>query len=252
MEIAIIAVFVLGYAFIAFEHSVRIDKAATALLTGTLCWTLFVLGADGPPAHLAEAFAHAGEGGLKAFFEHQLMHHVQEIASILFFLLGAMTIVELVDAHQGFKAITDKIGTRNKVKLLWIISIITFFLSSVAGLRAGHPGLLYATTKGAIVQMTRAMAGHHGADNIRVNAVAPGYVYTPMVASRGMTEELRQQRAQSGMLKSEGSAWDVAEAACFLASAAARWITGQTLPVDAGRSAGNASGASPKPEGALR
>lgn len=76
-------------------------------------------------------------------------------------------------------------------------------LSSVAGLRAGHPGLLYATTKGAIVQMTRAMAGHHGADNIRVNAVAPGYVYTPMVASRGMTEELRQQRAQSGMLKTE-------------------------------------------------
>jgi len=125
-------------------------------------------------------------------------------------------------------------------------------LSSVAGLRAGHPGLLYATTKGAIVQMTRAMAGHHGADNIRVNAVAPGYVYTPMVASRGMTEELRQQRAQSGMLKIEGSAWDVAEAACFLASPAARWITGQTLPVDAGRSAGNAAGASPKPAGALR
>jgi NAD(P)-dependent dehydrogenase (short-subunit alcohol dehydrogenase family) len=125
-------------------------------------------------------------------------------------------------------------------------------LSSVAGLRAGHPGLLYATTKGAIVQMTRAMAGHHGADNIRVNAVAPGYVYTPMVASRGMTDELRQQRAQSGMLKTEGSAWDVAEAACFLASPAARWITGQTLPVDAGRSAGNAAGASPKPAGALR
>lgn len=131
MEFAIIAVFVLGYAFIAFEHSVRIDKAATALLTGTICWTLFVLGSDGPPAHLADAFAHAGEGGLKAFFEHQLMHHVQEIASILFFLLGAMTIVELVDAHQGFKVITDKIGTRNKVKLLWIISIFTFFLSSV-------------------------------------------------------------------------------------------------------------------------
>ena len=69
-----------------------------------------------------------------------------------------------------------------------------FFYKSVARTnsllcppRAGHPGLLYATTKGAIVQMTRAMAGHHGADNIRVNAVAPGYVYTPMVASRGMT-----------------------------------------------------------------
>ncbi|MBP0466398.1 SDR family oxidoreductase [Roseomonas sp. PWR1] len=121
-------------------------------------------------------------------------------------------------------------------------------LASIAGLQGGHPGLLYATTKGAIVQMTRAMAAHHGGDLVRVNAVAPGYVYTPMVASRGMSEELRQQRANSGLLKVEGTAWDVAEAACFLASQSARWITGVTLPVDAGRSAGNV-GATPKPSG---
>ena len=124
-------------------------------------------------------------------------------------------------------------------------------LASVAGLQGGHPGLLYATTKGAIVQMTRAMAAHHGGDLIRVNAVAPGYVYTPMVASRGMSDELREQRATAGLLKVEGSAWDVAEAACFLASPAARWITGVTLPVDAGRSAGNV-GATPKPSGMAR
>lgn len=124
-------------------------------------------------------------------------------------------------------------------------------LASVAGLLGGHPGLLYATTKGAIVQMTRAMAAHHGGDLIRVNAVAPGYVYTPMVASRGMSEELRRQRATAGLLKVEGSAWDVAEAACFLASPAARWITGVTLPVDAGRSAGNV-GATPAPSGLAR
>jgi NAD(P)-dependent dehydrogenase (short-subunit alcohol dehydrogenase family) len=124
-------------------------------------------------------------------------------------------------------------------------------LASIAGLQGGHPGLLYATTKGAIVQMTRAMAAHHGPDLIRVNAVAPGYVYTPMVASRGMSEELRQQRANAGLLKVEGTAWDVAEAACFLASPAARWITGVTLPVDAGRSAGNV-GATPKPSGLTR
>ncbi len=83
-------------------------------------------------------------------------------------------------------------------------------MASIAGVQGGHPGLLYATTKGAIVQMTRAMAAHHGGDLIRVNAVAPGYVYTPMVASRGMSEELRQQRANAGLLKVEGSAWDVA------------------------------------------
>lgn len=124
-------------------------------------------------------------------------------------------------------------------------------LASIAGLQGGHPGLLYATTKGAIVQMTRAMAAHHGGDLIRVNAVAPGYVYTPMVASRGMSDELREQRATAGLLKVEGSAWDVAEAACFLASPAARWITGVTLPVDAGRSAGNV-GATPKPSGMAR
>ncbi|CAH0303133.1 SDR family NAD(P)-dependent oxidoreductase [Roseomonas sp. CECT 9278] len=124
-------------------------------------------------------------------------------------------------------------------------------LASIAGLQGGHPGLLYATTKGAIVQMTRAMAAHHGGDLVRVNAVAPGYVYTPMVASRGMSDELRQQRANAGLLKIEGSAWDVAEAACFLASPAARWITGVTLPVDAGRSAGNV-GATPKPSGLVR
>ena len=124
-------------------------------------------------------------------------------------------------------------------------------LASIAGLQGGHPGLLYATTKGAVVQMTRAMAAHHGGDLIRVNAIAPGYVYTPMVASRGMSDELREQRATAGLLKVEGSAWDVAEAACFLASPAARWITGVTLPVDAGRSAGNV-GATPRPSGLAR
>ncbi len=123
-------------------------------------------------------------------------------------------------------------------------------LASVAGLQGGHPGLLYPTSKGAIVQMTRAMASHHGADLIRVNAVAPGYVYTPMVASR-MSEEQRNHRATAGMLKVEGSAWDVAEATCFLASPAARWITGVTLPVDAGRTSGQAS-ASPRPSGLAR
>ncbi len=108
-----IAVFVIGYIAIAFEHPFKIDKAASALITGVLVWTFFVLsGAD------------------QHFIEEELLHHLSEISSILFFLLGAMTIVELVDAHEGFAIITDKIRTKNKVKLLWIVSVLTFFFSA--------------------------------------------------------------------------------------------------------------------------
>ena len=108
-----IVVFVLGYAAIAFEHPIKIDKAASALITGVLVWTLFVF--TGADTH---------------FIEEELLHHLSEISSILFFLLGAMTIVELVDAHEGFAIITDKITTTKKVRLLWIISVLTFFFSA--------------------------------------------------------------------------------------------------------------------------
>ena len=138
MEFIILSVFVLGYFFIALEHNFKIDKAASALLTGTLCWGLFVMGTHVIPAHLAEDFAHFQESftgigplALHSFFEHRLLHHMQEISSILFFLLGAMTIVELVDAHEGFSVITDKIKTRKKTYLIWILSILTFFFSAV-------------------------------------------------------------------------------------------------------------------------
>jgi Na+/H+ antiporter NhaD/arsenite permease-like protein len=133
MEYIVLTVFVLGYLGIAMEHPIKIDKAASALLIGTLCWALFVLGFSEVPAHLAEEFqTFSAEGGLlSGFYEHRLLHHISEIAGILFFLLGAMTIVELVDAHEGFAVITNRIKTRNKVKLLWVVGIITFFLSSV-------------------------------------------------------------------------------------------------------------------------
>lgn len=113
--IAIISIlFVLGYAAIALEHPIRINKAATALITATLCWAVYAL---------ASANRHAVVEGLET--------QLGEVAGILFFLLGAMTIVELIDAHDGFEIITSRIHTTNKRKMLWIIAIISFFLSAV-------------------------------------------------------------------------------------------------------------------------
>ena len=135
MDYILLVVFVLGYLGIALEHKIKVDKAASALLTGTLLWGLFVTGYHIVPGHLAEMFsafsAEGGHGSLSVFYEHRLLHHMQEISSILFFLLGAMTIVELVDAHEGFRVITDRINTNSKVKLMWIICILTFFFSAV-------------------------------------------------------------------------------------------------------------------------
>lgn len=111
-------------------------------------------------------------------------------------------------------------------------------IASVAGLLGSlGAGLLYQTSKGAVVNMTRAMATQHAAQGIRVNCVAPGMVYTPMVYAQGMSPELRDARRKRSLLQTEGSGWDVGEAVVFLLSDAARWITGVVLPVDAGTTA---------------
>jgi len=110
-------------------------------------------------------------------------------------------------------------------------------IASVAGLLGGTPSLLYPTSKGAVVNMTRAMAAHHGLEGIRVNCVAPGMVYTPMVAGR-MTPAARDERRKRSLLHTEGSGWDVGHAVAYLASDEARWVTGVILPVDAGATAG--------------
>lgn len=115
MEIAVLVVFLIGYVMIATEHSIKIDKAATALFTGVVTWALYMLGQSATPlVHL----------------EGNLAHHVEEISSILLFLMGAMTIVEIVDAHDGFTIITNRITAKKKIHLLWILSFITFFLSA--------------------------------------------------------------------------------------------------------------------------
>jgi len=135
-----ILVFVLGYLAIALEHPLKIDKAAPALLIGSLLWVVYILDAHhilglGFSASWKEFLInHPHENnieGMREFIvEHEIIQHIGEIGEILFFLLGAMTIVEIVDQHQGFKIITDKIKTTHKVKLLWILSFITFFMSA--------------------------------------------------------------------------------------------------------------------------
>ncbi|KAH4015970.1 hypothetical protein HBI09_204250 [Parastagonospora nodorum] len=110
-------------------------------------------------------------------------------------------------------------------------------MGSVAGLKGGTPHLLYPTSKGAVVNMTRAMSAHHAADGIRVNCVCPGMLYTPMLYAGGMSEEAREARRKRSLLGTEGTAWDAACAVAFLASDHARWITGAILPVDAGTTA---------------
>jgi Na+/H+ antiporter NhaD/arsenite permease-like protein len=147
-----------GYLAIALEHPLKIDKAPTALFMGATLWALYALnGADilqlghslswehfMQSNNLTGLFTSFQQGTLSGhdlqhFYHsvtefithHELLEHLADISAILFFLLGAMTIVEIVDQHEGFKIITDKIKTTNKVKLLWILSVLTFFMSAV-------------------------------------------------------------------------------------------------------------------------
>jgi len=146
MFILMVVVFVLGYTAIALEHPIKVDKAASALLIGSLTWVIYILGAhdildlgfsrawNDFKATIPEGMLSNPEKAheyIQDFIVHkEILHHLGEISQILFFLLGAMTIVEIVDQYQGFKVITDKIKTTNKVKLLWILSFLTFFMSA--------------------------------------------------------------------------------------------------------------------------
>ncbi|WP_096892375.1 sodium:proton antiporter NhaD [Candidatus Scalindua japonica] len=181
MFFLMIAVFVIGYLAIALEHTIKVDKAATALITGALCWGIYSFAPDivlhynsqesinviaqseQTPPWLKEYLSHetinrsiddrygstpniikrkrlhipihqfpAEETPeiLHGYIEHSITHTLSEVAAILFFLLCAMTIVEVIDAHEGFRIITDFIKTTSKVKLMWIVGLITFFFSA--------------------------------------------------------------------------------------------------------------------------
>jgi Na+/H+ antiporter NhaD/arsenite permease-like protein len=148
METIIIIVFVIGYLCIAFEHPIKVNKTASAILTGVLCWTLFMLSQPSETVTTSEHYKSfiehitIEEGAAKVatlsqveiyreFVLSQLGEHLDSIAQILFFLMGAMTIVELVDAHHGFRFITDRIRTKDAKRLLWIVCWVAFFLSAV-------------------------------------------------------------------------------------------------------------------------
>jgi Na+/H+ antiporter NhaD/arsenite permease-like protein len=122
MFLTLILVFVVGYASIALEHPLMINKSASALFLAVLMWILLMAGGSTLLPHIPHP---------QLFLKDELLRHLGEIAEILFFLVGAMTIVELIDSHEGFRIITDRITTRNKVKLLWILGFITFFMSAV-------------------------------------------------------------------------------------------------------------------------
>ncbi len=134
-----ILVFILGYGFIVLEHVSKINKAAVALFTGAILWTLLSMGAK-PILSLQESvmwLEYSKHITLNAttmqefITHHALFEHLGEISSIVFFLMGAMTIVEVVDRYQGFRIITEKIDSSNRTKLLWVICILTFFMSAI-------------------------------------------------------------------------------------------------------------------------
>lgn len=121
MLTAIVLCFIIGYLTIVFEHPLRLDKSVPALLMGSLIWAIIAVGHLPIVGHTHELTS----------TEDGLLHHLGKTAEILVFLLGAMTIVELVDLHKGFTVITDQIKTRNKFKLLVILCVLAFFLSAV-------------------------------------------------------------------------------------------------------------------------
>ncbi len=115
----IMIIFVLGYCAIAFEHNIGVNKAAAALLTAVACWVLLAF----QPSSLV--------GGSAVHVVESLGHHLEGIAQIVFFLIGAMCIVQLMEVHGGFQVVADVMRTRNKRRLLWTVSLTTFFLSAV-------------------------------------------------------------------------------------------------------------------------
>ncbi len=138
MEIFIIIIFILGYLAITLEHSLKLDKLIPALIMMAVCWALVAFGIEGftqwfdSGEHaLVEGFGAMGIEAKHHLMEETLLHHLGKTAEILFFLLGAMTIVEIIDHFDGFSTFKRYIKTKNKKRLLWIFTILAFILSAI-------------------------------------------------------------------------------------------------------------------------
>ncbi|MBK7790033.1 MAG: sodium:proton antiporter NhaD [Saprospiraceae bacterium] len=137
MTTTIILLFVIGYLFIVFEHPLKLDKTVSALLTGSIMWAALSLGYHGGSVDLIDSHGHIFNAStgmteqLEEGFTGTLLHHIGKIAEILIFLIGAMTIVEIIDLHRGFEVLKGMVHTKSKKRLLWITGILGFVLSSI-------------------------------------------------------------------------------------------------------------------------
>ena len=138
MEALIILIFVLGYLAITLEHNLKLDKLIPALAMMAICWALIAFGIDGyatwfdsAKGALVEGFSAFSHDEKMHLMEETLLHHLGKTAEIIVFLLGAMTIVEIIDYFNGFATIKSFVGTKKKSKLLWIFSFLAFILSAI-------------------------------------------------------------------------------------------------------------------------
>ena len=131
MEAWIIAIFFIGYLCITTEHQIKVDKTISALAMAVICWTILKVFNLDVLEVLNGVLVPVDIANNSNAIDEALRHHLAETSEILFFLIGAMTIVEIIDMHRGFEIIKRMIRTRSKVKLLWIIGVIAFFLSAI-------------------------------------------------------------------------------------------------------------------------
>ena len=196
----------------------------------------------------------ADEGGTAAVFECDVSHTdgARALAAAAMQQYGRIDILQNnvgIPSHESLEDTTEEhwdtvMGVNVRSMVLCAQAVVPHMtqagggsiinLSSIAGMRAYPPrSTAYTTSKAAIIGLTMALAAQLGGRHIRVNAIAPGQVYTPLIAER-LDDAGRERRATSGILKDEGNAWDIGWAAVYLASDEARWVTGHVLTVDAG------------------